>query len=349
MTTCFLCETELTPYERGLWQHPEAEFCYVKFTDGFGIAVDETLAMEAVEEKPENEPSEFFSELDIRLFPFVEEVLDKIFAEAGLVRLGGVSSGRGWSAFSTWQRCPYLYYRRYVQPVQTSIIVPPIEPEARAIGTVIHTFLAIYYQRMIVPDYPLTPEFVRDELIKVANPEIVNEGWRVFLAYALYYQDEPISPLAIEYDLKDPRTGESCRFDLIAYFKETHADRLPGTYVLEHKSASRFDDATLNGWANDGEVLGQVMLWERLGLQYRFGPLRGVIVNILGKQKEPKFHRTTVAPESWQCMQHKSDLKLTEAAIQTARATGVFPRFRAGCINRFGKCDLWENCATVKD
>lgn len=349
MTSCFLCETELEPFERGLWKHPEAEFCFVKYTDGLGIAVDESKALEAPEERPENEPSDFFGELDIRLFPFVEEVLNEIFAEAGLMRLGGVSSGRGWSAFSSFQKCPYYYYRRYVSPVQTSLVVPPIEPEARAIGTVIHTFLAIYYQRMIVHDYPLTPEYVRDELLKKANPEIVHEGWRVFLAYALYYQDEPIKPIAIEYDLKDPRTGESCRYDLIAYYEHAHADRLPGTYVLEHKSASRFDDVTLTGWANDGEVLGQVTLWERLGLQYRFGPLRGVIVNILGKQKEPKFHRTTVAPETWQRAQHTSDLRLTEAQMHSARATGVFPRYRAGCIARFGKCDLYDHCATVED
>lgn len=769
-STCFLCDEPLEALEAGVQKHPSSETCLVEYTDGFGVSLDEqAIARLAFDGEPPDEdeehpePSEFFSELDIRTFPYVEEVLLKIFAKYGIQRLGGVSTGRGWSAFNTFQRCRYLYKRRYLTPIET-INARVDEPEARAVGTVIHSMLAVYYTRMIEESYPLTPQLLRDEMLSGnANPEIVNEGYRVFNAYGLYYQSEEIMPLAVEYDLKDPRTGESCRFDLIAFFPKNQNDRLAGTYNVEHKcligssriydcriggyrsvasmfstgdspvvlaldqkthqlveaqattlsatgirdvfavtlesgrqlkcsdnhplltprgwrpagelkqgdwvaiprstgrklnrelsvlgrfvgmmlgdghvssqigftqvegpvldafyetakilgfaytttktekrgvvqvrfsvgvgapvqtlmvrlgligrtsgdkfvpeelkrdehvpsllgglwdtdgcvhvrvtdaiisyttksiqlardvqelllrmgvdsiisktwatswsgerntyyqvkivgrsskrrflvailegeipsarlqdkareglqvlrsrdnevvpvelvrvliesryrelhwedprrqhivtmlykhrsgsptavtvgivrewaevfpelteclwevfwdrvdsvlisgremlydlevpdfenfvaddfivhnSSSRFDDIALNGWANDGEILGQMMLWDRLKLGLRFGPLRGTIVNILGKQKDPKFHRTTVPPETWQKAQHARDLKFWEAEIQHAKAVNYFPRSRAACIDRFGKCDLYDHCSGEPD
>lgn len=344
---CVLCQVELDDVEgSSLLVHPPREDCpNIQFTDSYGIAVDPEEES-ALEPEPGTPAVDFFEELDIRLFPFVEEALIQIFTSYGLPRLGGVSTGRGWSAFSTYQRCKHLFYRRYVEPIAQVSIMPALEHEARAVGTLIHAFLAVYYTRMIQHDYPLTPDLLRDELLKKANPALVDEGWRVFLAYSLYYQDEEIMPLAVEYDLRDPRTGESCRYDLVAFFPKAQSDRLPGTYILEHKSASRFDDDTLNGWANEGEVLGQVMLWKRLKLNLRYGELRGVIVNILGKHKEPKFHRTTVGPETWLSAQHARDLKYWEAQIALSRATNRWPHSRANCISRYGKCDLFDHCAT---
>lgn len=345
MTTCFLCGTDLEPLDGGLFQHPEVETCLVRLADRFGIAVED----EPVSEPDEYaKPNEFFDELDLRVFPTIEESLIRVFTKYELTRLGGVSTGRGWSAFSCFQLCRYLFKRRYVEPLPGPMMVGATEPEPLAIGTMIHALLAVYYTRMIDQSYPLTPELLRDELLGIANPEHVQEGWRVFLAYALFYQDENILPLSVEHDLKDPRTGESCRFDLIAHFPEAQSDRLAGTWIVEHKSTSRMDQTSMS-WANDGEVLGQVMLWKRLKLDLRFGELKGVIVNILGKQKEPKFHRVSVSPSTFQIGQHTSDLRRWEAEIQLANVTGQWPRSRANCINRYGLCSLYDHCSTVEE
>lgn len=338
MTICLLCKRELTQLPDDRWQHEEVEDCLVRVTDNYGISVDDQP-----EVVKQSEPA--FEIEDLKLFPFVDVVLMEIFASMDRPRLGGASSGKGWSSFYAFQKCPYFWKRRYLEPLPASFM-PLVEPAARAIGTLIHALLAVYYHRMFEPDYPITPDQLRDELLKKANPDVVHEAWRVFFQYALYYQDENIWPLAVEYDLKDPRTGESCRFDLIAHFPEAVGDRPAGTFNIEHKSTQRFDDAQLNGWANDGEVLGQMMLWKKLGLDKRFGPLKGTIVNILGKQKDPQFHRTYVAAESWQDRQHGEDLKRWEAQIHLAIATDQFPRARANCIGRFGKCDLYEHCAS---
>ena len=336
ISKCLLCDAPLEPREDGYQDHPPADDCSVTLTDAFGISVDE--AKSAVPTS-----SSFDNDLNITFFPTVDEVLIEMFAAAGVPRLGGESTGRGWSSFSKFQRCPYLWFRDYVIKAKPPLFV---ESPGRAIGSLVHVFLAVFYTRMTDTQYPLTPEDVHAVVRRRANPKFVEEAWRVFIGYKLFYQNEEMVPLAIEHALRDPRTGESCRYDLITYYAKSIQGRPAGTYIMEHKTSGRFDQATLDGWGNDGEVIGQVALWQHLGLDKRFGKLQGVIVNILGKQKVPQYHRTYVAPESWQIESHLDDLRRWEGQIQLALATNNFPRARAGCIGKFGMCEHWDHCLT---
>lgn len=345
--TCFLCGRKLEQHSiPGFQIHPVLEEherdCEVELTDAWGVCVD---YFEAVDSTPE-EPASFESDL-ITFYPPVDECLEEFFDERGLPRLGGASSGRGWTSFGMWQRCPYAWKRRYVDNAKPLIM---IEPASRAIGSLVHAWLAVYYSALR-PESPyanITPTELYEALMAKANPELVGEAWRVFSAYKLYYKhDATIVPLAIEHDLRDPRTGESCRYDMVAFQPEQVSNRPPGTYIWEHKTTGIFSQDNLSGWSNDGEILGEVMLWKRLGLDKRFGELKGVVVNILGKQKEPKFHREYVSPSSLQLEQHRQDLKTWEGMIQLARATGIFPRARNNCIGRWGRCDHWDECAVT--
>lgn len=336
---CLLCQVTCRATSNpNRYKHPKAEDCLVTVVDRWGICADDVVEPE----KPKQPPP--FEVEGLVMFPHVEDVLPEIFAAAGVPRLGGQSTGRGWSSVSTFQKCRYLWKRKYLDQVRDAGIGS--ERPARAMGTLIHTFLAIYYTRMIEPDYPLTPEMVRDQLKLKANPILVDEGYRFFVGYALFYQNEEIMPLAVEYNLVDPRTGDSCRFDLIAFFPNEAPGRPAGTYEIEHKSSQRFDYATKNGWPNDGEVIGQLRLWKDLGLDKRFGSLQGAMINLIGTQKvEQQFHRSIVPLLDWQISGHRQDLKLWESDIHTSIATGIFPRSRASCVHRYGMCDLFDECA----
>jgi hypothetical protein len=131
---------------------------------------------------------------------------------------------------------------------------------------------------------------------------------------------------------------------LVAYFPKDRPGMLAGTYGIEHKTAAKFDANTLEGWHGDGEVLGQVLTWERLHLEKKFGPLRGVMVNIIGKQKEPQFHRTIVSPTAFTLVQHAADLKNWNGKIAHAKAINDFPRSRNNCIRGFSRCEFWDHC-----
>lgn len=352
--TCFLCGRDLVPHPElhDVQVHPELDEnerdCEVEFTDEFGVMIDiGERVKSALASLNEVQAPIFTDENDVQInfYPFVDEVLQEFFDARGVPRLGGASSGRGWTSFATWQKCPYAWKRRYVDHAKPII---PVEPVARAIGSLVHAFLALHYSQLIgdSPYRALAPKMLYDVLIVRANPELVHEAWRVFCAYTLYYKfDDSIQPLAIEFDLRDPRTGESTRYDMIAFQSEPISNRPAGTYIWEHKTAGAFTQDNLSGWSNDGEILGEVMLWRRLGLDKRFGELKGVVVNILGKQQTPKFHREYVAPSSFQLEQHREDLKRWEGLIQLSRATNVFPRARNNCIGRWGRCDHWEECS----
>ena len=218
------------------------------------------------------------------------------------------------------------------------------------VGSATHGLLAVKYSKMIDSTYPITPEVTRDFLLDVGCDGVaVMEAWRLYEHYEVQYEDDYLTPLAVEYHAVDPKTRESCRYDLIARVERAHPGVLAGTYAVETKTASRFDDATLDGWRNDGEVIGQTMIWKRLNLDEKFGPLVGVMVKVLGKQKVPQFHRTIVPPQGWQIKQHGQDLRMWHALRRLAVATGIFPRARTNCIGRYGKCSQWEHCADGVD
>jgi hypothetical protein len=353
MTECLLCKRQLAETSApNLFIHEEAEDCLVRVTDRFGVSLDRKFTVEGddvvyldAQPEPEPEPVDDDDAVVIAQFYPIERALVRVFEEEGLERLGGRSTGSGWSNVSLFQQCPYAWKRRYLEPLHIENFGLDVEIDALAIGSTVHVLLSLHYMRMIVEDYPLTPERVNTQLITWGcNPAIVSESWRLFTAYRLYYKFEKIQPLAIEYDLRDPRNNDSCRFDMIAYMPEDRPGMLAGTWAFEHKTAARFDNNTLEGWHGNGEVLGQVMLWERLGLDRRFGPLRGVAVNLIGKQKEPQFHRTYVAPTTFTIEQHADDLKRWNGAIAAAKATNNFPHSRNNCIRGFMRCEFWNHC-----
>lgn len=314
--------------------------CLVEQTDRFGISFDGDPEPINRERKAAT-----FEVEGLVTFPPLDETLAECFRQVGVPRLGGQSTGSGWSSVSLFQRCPYAWKRRYIDDAPPEIA---IEPPARSIGSLIHTFVAVYYTRMREPNYPLKPEDINTFLVGKVQPEYLSEAWRVFVAYTLYFQLENIMPLAIEYEIRDPRNNDSCRLDMISFFPDDAPGRPAGTWIVEHKSAGRFDLAA-KSWANDGEVIGQVRLWERMGLSKRFGPLQGAMVNILGKQKDPLFHRTYVGLASWLTKQHGHDLRIWNGRIGLAKATGVFERARGNCIGRWGLCDHYDHCATSED
>lgn len=354
MINCLLCKRELAPTTApGLFLHEESEDCLVRVADGFGISLDHKFFVDGdeirfVDEQQAEEQPEVYADdeaVDLVQFYPIESALPRLFEEHGLQRLGGRSTGSGWSNVSLFQKCPQAWKLRYLTPTEQNNFGIVVEDINRAIGSVVHTYLAVYYQRMIVPGYPLMPEEINTRLREWGcNPKIFEESWRLFVAYALYYKHEEIMPLAVELDLRDPRTNDSCRYDLVAFFPKDRPGMLSGTYALEHKTAAKFDANTLEGWHGDGEVLGQVLHWERLHLDRRFGPLRGVMVNLIGKHKEPQFHRTIVAPTGFTIEQHRTDLRNWNGKIQLAKAINDFPRSRNNCIRGFMRCEHWDFC-----
>lgn len=268
----------------------------------------------------------------------IDKALDEIFARYGMARLGG-ASGRGWSSRAVLQKCPYLFYRSYVLP--TERVGTPL---ALTTGSAFHAFMAVGYQNLITPT-PLTSEKLRDELLTAGVTAAgINEAWRLYYAYTVRYEVDYLRPLAVEHLAGDDE-GNTCRYDLIAEVVNHPAGLPDGVYNVEHKTASRFDQGTLDGWFNDGEILGQMRIWPRARLARKFGKLQGVIVNLVSKTKIPQFERIVVPVQTWQIKQHDADLKALDMLQTIYKTTNTWPRFRNSCVGRYGKCAMFDHCA----
>lgn len=353
---CLLCGAFLQATSvSNLWAHPESSKCSVRLADDNGISADDTYYLtddgsiwerEAKEETPTElelvmQGVEFVSIASA--FVACDVAIDLIFENAGLSKLGGASGELGWSSMSTFQRCPYLWKRRYLAAAP---IGSGPGPASREVGSILHVFLALYYSQLIDSTYPLSPETCKEQLVAaMVTPDHIFEAWRVFEAYRVYYMHDDFVPLAAEFHLVDPVTKRSCRYDLIARLDRPMPGLLPGTYIMDHKSTSRFDSSTLTQWRNDGELIGQWELYEKLKLEKRFGPLQGLCANLIGKQKDPKFERSWIRPSDALLRDHKKSTAIWSARLDLAKACNDFPRARANCVTRFGLCDQFDHCA----
>jgi hypothetical protein len=353
---CLLCGANLKATSvPNLWDHPESAKCAVRIADDYGVSADDKFyfaedgSIWEYDDGTKPLAAEFYMEDGTEIVPisspFVacDVALEIIFDNAGLPRLGGASGDRGWSSMSTFQKCPYLWKRRYLVPRPVG---SGPGPKSLELGSILHTYLALYYSQIIDSTYPLSPEECHQRLLDaMVTPEIVEEAWRIYQAYIIYYHHDDFVPLAVEYHLVDPSTGRSCRYDLIARKDKPSPGLLPGTYIFDHKTRGRFDASIMTEWRNDGELIGQWELYEKLKLEKRFGPLQGLCANLIGKQKDPKFERAWIRPSDSLLRDHKRSLAIWSAKLDLAKAQGDFPRARANCVTRFGLCDQFEHCA----
>jgi hypothetical protein len=269
---------------------------------------------------------------------YLDDVLSEVFERHGRPRLGG-ASGRGWSSHGAFQKCPYYFKTVYIDGIRGKPAM------ALEMGSAFHTFLALHYEWMLDENLTLTPEVCKEEiLIGGANAVAVLGAWRLYESYASYYSNDYLYPIAIEERAEDP-DGNTCRYDLIARVDTAQIGVVPGVYIGEHKSCSRMDQATLDGWRSDGEILGQIMIWKRAKLDKKYGKLRGTIVNLVSKTQIVQFHRTIVPAQVWHVKQHMEDLKFWSALQRMCDATGVWPRTRNSCVGRWGMCSMFDSCA----
>lgn len=269
----------------------------------------------------------------------VDDAFNEIFDRHKMPRLGG-ASGRGWSSYATFQRCPYLYKVTYIDG-ERGVAALALET-----GSIFHTFMALHYLWMLDDTLTLTPDVCREELMNSGvRPEAIIGGWRLYDSYRMHYEIDYLYPLAVE-DWAQGDRGNTCRYDMIARIDEPQPGIIPGTWIIEHKSASRFTADLLEGWHNDGEVLGQIMVWKQAKLDKKYGKLRGTIVNIVGKQKVPQFQRIIVPAQRWHVSDHDGDLKMWAALQELYRATGTWPKARNNCVGRYGMCQLFQHCSS---
>lgn len=326
------------------WQIVEGKFVEVADTNGQPTGIPAPM---------EGGPSPVRGEVDyISLAPILdttplEDALEKICKEIGLkVRPGGASR-YGWSTRSLLLACPFKYKKLYLDKPKNGL--KGKASTALEVGSLFHQLLAFRYLQMM-PEQgglknPVDYAWVKTRLLEEnVAAEVIMESFRLFDSYQYRYENDYLVPLDVEIEAQDA-DGNTCRFDTIVQVEEGVPGVPPGVYICEHKTAARFDFATLESWKNDGQIIQQMHIFKKARLKKKYGELAGIIINLVSKTKTVDFRRIVIAPQTWQLRQHAKDLRVWDAMENFFVAVGVFPRNRASCRGPYGLCPLFEHCA----
>lgn len=273
----------------------------------------------------------------------MDVAMERAFAKLGYPMLGG-TSGNGWSRHALFMSCPK---RHYLANVKKRVEVGPAEDkEGLAIGAAFHAFIALHYQGMIAESGVPDPRSLREALYdERASAQFVSEGWRLYDSYRFRYENDYLTPLAVETLTQGKRY--TARHDLVARVEPNETGIAPGVYLVQSKTAASNNETTRDGWRNDGGVLTEFLTWREAKLDRFYGELRGVLMNIVVKTQTVQFVRTVIAPNWARVAEHGRELRRSEMEEAECRRKRSWPmRGRAhGCIFRYGKCEFYEDCS----
>lgn len=255
----------------------------------------------------------------------------------------------GWSSISTIQTCPKKYFYRYIEKTEIS------RPIYFSIGALVHFFLSIHYAKKMekgfvgvtqvtkeqVDQYPDLDTIKTDLLNLNIDAEILLESWRIFEGYKDHYFRDYLIPLAVEYPVINESIKYSSRYDLLASVKENNDLHVsPGTYIIDFKTASTFSSTTLEEWISNGELQGLTLNYFECGLVEKFGPLKGVIVDLIGKQKKnQKFHRVIAPIQENIIQEFRTNLLYWKSEVDKFKKLNVWPKAQANCMGRGFACE----------
>lgn len=131
----------------------------------------------------------------------------------------------------------------------------------------------------------------------------------------------------------------SARLDLV--IKEAG-----GVWLVEHKTAAFITAELVAHYEMDLQVLGQKWLWDHCVATKKYGDLKGVIVNIVSKQKEPRCVRVPVSPSADHLSEFENMMRTMPERKAWAERNG-YPKSLghcAGYARGYSRCDYYDLC-----
>ncbi len=275
----------------------------------------------------------------------IQQCIDEAYASFNVPSLGGASTD-GWSKMSDFQRCPYRYWYFHERDKSSDVVEIGPKPVSLELGALFHAMLAGHYigscaAGKYAESYPTALELINRIVNLGGDAAICAEAERLYIAYFNHYGNpvnEGFKPLAIE--LPAGVEGvHTCRFDMLAEINGQ-------TWIVEHKTASRETRDVLESWWLDGEIIGEVYGYKLSGLEKVYGPLAGVLVNVVIKTNVPKFRRMEVVIPDNLLERYAMDRQYWAMERQSMRdqTPSEWPRKHQGCIGRYDTCQLWDHC-----
>jgi hypothetical protein len=246
-------------------------------------------------------------------------------------RLGGptINGNSKWADFT---RCPYRYYLKHVEGLDSVLLSDPLE-----IGGALHELLAIYYEDGVGAAFDLLKK------IEGVTPAVGAETRRLFEAWLKFYgpkapRDLRFVTIATELPLKqDKPFPYSARIDHII----TKDDQV---WIVEHKTSSaRFVDL-VKSYRMDSQLIGQVYLWNKSKYVKQFGRCVGVVVDLIVKTREIGCFWEQVVIDDKMVEAFERDMGHIAFERELCERSKYWPRKRHNCSKYNRLCSFFDYC-----
>ncbi|MFH2108551.1 MAG: PD-(D/E)XK nuclease family protein [Chrysiogenia bacterium] len=265
------------------------------------------------------------------------------------------------SAINAFKSCARKYYWRYVREIEARE-----RPEALLLGTAVHEFLENHYRQL-----PYSPN---DNLS--FKSQAILKGVKEYYPTRYFDDCDLFEPLAIEKviqgEILNPETGRPAREyayggrvdGLVIMKRDAEGFKAGDLLLLEHKSASKVDDAYFERLQLDSQLLlYSLYLGRELGTL-----ISGCLFNVIRKpsirqrknESEEEYGNRLRQEMNWPEMYRRrflrfSDQRLHEIQkelwdakniVSKARQAGVYTMNSNACFDYHRKCDYWALCSS---
>lgn len=230
------------------------------------------------------------------------------------------------------------------------------DKEALTVGWLFHHALETYYTGLRDGADPSTAERAAIVALEpIAEEPDYEETYETVLRVCGTYFDfyrgkDDWRIIAVEETLEYVEAADfeySARIDLvIEQLPSRYATRAPGLYVVEHKTARYLSEDLLVSYQLDLQILGQVWLMRSCVNLASYPPFKGVIVNIITKQKKPECERVEVCPSPAHVADFERQMRLWYELRDIYAAMG-WPKHLGACsgfARGYTVCPFYDIC-----
>lgn len=304
------------------------------------------------------------SAIPIDLKPTHRPSVSDLLVQTGFANSTG-GSVRGWSALQLAPRCWRAAFYKLVRG-----LAPGRSSDAMDLGVLYHACMEAHYSTGGVDTYkPL-------DALQTALPDLVAKTRRLVDAKLRKFgklESETWDIRAVEYEVVSYVEGKptlgaykgrrikapvSSKFDLVLAKREPGAPYEPygpiakGVYLMDHKTTKALTRDKVAGFGMDPQLLLMAHNWRAAKLEQVFGPLLGVIIELVVNTKEVNIERIEVSIDDRDVQRFMEFL--TPWALNLESLYGLpeaersdqarWPMNYAGCRSAYGMCSYFDLC-----
>ena len=261
----------------------------------------------------------------------------------------GGSSGYGWSHHGQMSACPEMYRLAEIKRLEITPYDQNMKLNALSFGIVWHWLLEGHHNGK----NPL-PVLKKMQGIPLDDMERLTT---MFLLYKKRYTTFPFKILATEIRIETSIPGVLCieRGKMVRK-TQPYSVRYDGViqypngaiYSFEHKSASDIRNTTGAEWSTSSSIHGQVWAWNRHPIAKKLGPMKGVLMDIATKAKEPDYTRIPLYISQQQLTMHERNLRFwlgwRNQLYKELGPNVEWPQNNSRCWSRYGPCAFLPHC-----